>query len=65
VADGETGFVIDDPLDVDAVAARLIELLDDAELRRRMSDESRRRAVEQFEYDVLAARLATALEVTA
>ena len=63
VAHGETGFVVDDPLDVDLVAERLVEMLDGADLRASMASESRRRAVAEFDYDVLAARLAGALEV--
>lgn len=62
VAHGETGFVVDDPTSVDAVVARLRVLLGDAELRRRLGAESRRRAETEFSYDVLASRLATGLD---
>jgi phosphatidylinositol alpha-1,6-mannosyltransferase len=66
VADGTSGIVIDDPGGDDAVA-RAIEafatLLDDDGLRSRMGTASRARAVEQFSYDVLAARLGAALGV--
>ncbi len=56
VVDGETGFVVDGrALDVrGAVGA----LLADDDLRRRMGAAARARAVEEFSYDTLAARLA-------
>lgn len=63
VSDGETGYVIDDPLDVGLVSQRLAGLLDDPELRSRMGRASRRRAETEFDYDTLAARLGEALEV--
>jgi phosphatidylinositol alpha-1,6-mannosyltransferase len=60
VVDGVTGRVVhgDDPL---AVAAALAPLLDDETLRRRMGDAARTRAIEEFDYARLAARLADAL----
>ncbi len=61
VVDGETGFVVE-PTDVDAVAAALQRLLDDDALRARMGTAGRTRAVEQFDYDRLAPRLAAAIE---
>ena len=57
VADGETGLVVDDPSSVAELAAALRALLVDPERRRAMGDAARRRAEEQFSYDVLAARL--------
>ena len=63
VSDGETGFVIDEPTDVDEVVARLEQMLTDDSLRARMSEASRRRAVTEFSYDVLARRLADSLGV--
>ena len=57
VVDGETGWVMADPQDAAALAARIEGLLDDTPLRRRMGEASRRRAVEHFDYGVLAARL--------
>ena len=63
VSDGETGFVIDEPTDVDEVVARLEQMLSDDSLRARMSEASRRRAVTEFSYDVLARRLADSLGV--
>ena len=63
VADGETGFVIDPPTDVEAVVVRLRQLLDDAGLRERMSIASRQRAEREFSYDVLTRRLGESLGV--
>lgn len=50
VADGETGFVVPS-LDVDAMAARLNQLLDDEELRRAFGKAGRTRAEEHFSLD--------------
>ncbi len=61
VDDGVTGLVVARPRDPDAVAAALASLLDDAELRSRMGEAGRRRASEQFSWDVLAGRLGGAL----
>jgi phosphatidyl-myo-inositol dimannoside synthase len=58
VADGETGLVVADPGDPAAVARALGSLLDDPARRAAMGAAARRRAVEDFSYDVLAARLA-------
>lgn len=63
VIDGETGFVVSDPRDVAAVVARLEELFDDPERRRRMGDAARRRAEVEFSYDVLSRRLGESLGV--
>ena len=63
VADGETGLVVDDPEDVQAVSDALERLLADDDLRASMSAASRRRAVEVFSYDLLARRLGDALGV--
>jgi len=65
VLDGVTGFVVDPPDDVTAVAAAIDRLLGDADLRGRLASESRRRAVEQFSYEVLARRLREALAALA
>ena len=62
VVSGETGVVVDRPRDPAAVAAALARLLDDEGLRRRLGAVARRRAEEHFSYDVLADRLARALE---
>lgn len=66
VADGETGLVLDEP-GADDAAPRAAEafaaLLDDDALRSRMGAAARRRALADFSYDVLAARLGAALDV--
>lgn len=61
VVHGETGLVVDDPDDVDAVTAALAELLDDPAARERMGRAARTRAEESFAYEVLVERLAGAL----
>jgi phosphatidylinositol alpha-1,6-mannosyltransferase len=68
VADGDTGIVVGEPGGPRAVAATVAafqRLLDNEALRRRMAEASRRRAVEEFSYDVLSARLGAALGVDA
>lgn len=62
VADGETGLVVRRPDDVDEVEAALARLLDDADERAAMGARARERAVADFGYDHLAARLHDALE---
>jgi phosphatidylinositol alpha-1,6-mannosyltransferase len=62
VVDGVSGSVVADPSDVDQVAAALGKLLDDPDLRRRQGEAARHRAVEEFSYEVLAARLRDALD---
>jgi phosphatidylinositol alpha-1,6-mannosyltransferase len=61
IVDGETGVVVDPPDDVDAVATALGGLLDDPDRRARLGAAARRRAVADFDRDVLAARLHHAL----
>lgn len=61
VTDGETGFVVGEPSDADAVADRLHALLTDDGLRARMGSAARARAVTEFDHDVLAKRLLEAL----
>ncbi len=63
VVDGQTGIVVRDPNSVDAVCEAFVELLDDPDRRRSMGHASRSRAVAEFDYDVLARRLGTALGV--
>ena len=58
VVDGRTGVVVDRPSDVRSVARALARLLDDPERRRAMGSAARARAVADFGYDGLAARLA-------
>ncbi len=62
VADGETGLVVDPPDSVEATAAALVHLLDDEDGRRAMGAAARRRAEGDYAYEVLAARLAEALQ---
>jgi phosphatidylinositol alpha-1,6-mannosyltransferase len=67
VEHGTTGLIVDEPGGDRAVADTIeafTTLLADDALRFRMGEVSRRRAVEQFSYDVLAARLGVALGVT-
>jgi phosphatidylinositol alpha-1,6-mannosyltransferase len=59
-----TGLVIDDPTDERAVAAACAALLADPARRHRFGHEARARAVEQFDYDVLAARLRVSIDST-
>ena len=62
VTDGETGLIARHADDPEAVAGLLAELLDDPGRGRTMGEAGRRRAVEQFSYDLLAQRLDDALE---
>lgn len=62
VEHGVTGLVVDDPGSVAALAAALRTLIADPERRRQMGQAARRRAEEQFSYDVLATRLRGALD---
>jgi phosphatidylinositol alpha-1,6-mannosyltransferase len=61
VADGDTGVVVHDPKDPNAVADALAGLLDDPVRARAMGAAGRRRAVSDFSYDGLARRLGDAL----
>jgi len=63
VADGETGIVVADPNDHVAIAGQFAELLDDHQGRAAMGRSARERAVAEFSYDVLAARLGASLGV--
>ena len=66
VADGETGLVLVEPGADDApsrAAEAFATLLDDDALRSRMGRAARERALGDFSYDVLAARLGAALGV--
>ncbi len=62
VVDGETGFVVADPTDAAAVADALDRLLSDPDLASRQGQAARERAEGTFAYDLLAARLAAALD---
>lgn len=63
VVDGVTGRVVSQPDDWRQVATAMEELLDDDPTRAVMGLASRKRAVAQFSYDVLADRLGEALHV--
>jgi phosphatidyl-myo-inositol dimannoside synthase len=63
VDDGVTGLVVRRPEDPREVAAAFETLLDDPVRRIEMGQASRKRAVAEFSYDVLAERLGRALEV--
>lgn len=58
---GETGFVVDGR-NVAAITARLVQLLQDAPLRRRMGEAGRAWAAREWQWDHMAARLRTWLE---
>jgi phosphatidylinositol alpha-1,6-mannosyltransferase len=62
VADGATGLVVRSPGDSGAVAAAVASLLDDPARRDRLGAAARARAVGEFDYDVLAGRLAAVLD---
>jgi phosphatidyl-myo-inositol dimannoside synthase len=62
VVDGQTGLVVADPHDPGAVAHALRRLLGNEAVRRRMGADARARVERSFSYDVLARRLAQALQ---
>jgi phosphatidylinositol alpha-1,6-mannosyltransferase len=62
VVHGKTGLVVDDPVDPGRVAGALRRLLGDEDLRRTMGRAARRRARTGFAWDLLAHRLAGALQ---
>jgi phosphatidylinositol alpha-1,6-mannosyltransferase len=62
VVDGQTGLVVADPGDPQALEAALRRLLDAPALARNQGLEARRRVETEFSYDHLAARLGLALE---
>jgi phosphatidylinositol alpha-1,6-mannosyltransferase len=63
LVDGVTGILVRHPSSVDSVVDAFELLLSDPDLRRRMGAESRRRAEQEFSYDLLSARLGAALGV--
>jgi phosphatidylinositol alpha-1,6-mannosyltransferase len=63
VLDGVTGFVMQNPTDVSALAARFEQILNDPALHASMARASRERALSEFNYDVLARRLGAVLRV--
>ncbi|HZP50804.1 glycosyltransferase family 4 protein, partial [Actinocrinis sp.] len=56
VLDGETGFVVPGR-SVESVAARVVQLLQDEPLRRRMGEHGRRWVEDSWRWDLLAHRL--------
>lgn len=65
VEHGVGGIVVDDPTDVDAVAAAVGALVDDPASRQQMGAAARARAERELSYDRLAATLQEALDSTA
>lgn len=63
VVDGVTGVVIDEPSNVAKVARAINELLSNPSQLRAMGEASRKRALAEFDYNVLTARLADVLKV--
>lgn len=61
VLEGETGFVVDNPTDSNAVKQALEKLLTDSETRKEMGRNSRARAEKEFSYDYLAIKYWEAL----
>lgn len=59
-----SGLIVDDPRDDDAVVGALDALLGDGPRRVRLGDAGRRRVVDEFDHDLLAAELAAALADT-
>ncbi len=57
-----TGLVLDERVDEHGVAAALEALLTDDDRRKAMGEAARRRAVDEFSYDLLAGRLDEALQ---
>jgi phosphatidyl-myo-inositol dimannoside synthase len=54
VADGETGILVD-PLDIGAAAEAIVSVLEDRALARRLGEAGRRRVLERFTWDAMAA----------
>ena len=65
VVDEVTGLVIDEPSNVAKVARAIDSLLSDKSRLQSMGIASRQRALAEFDYDVLTARLAAVLGVKA
>ena len=63
VEHGVTGVVLDEPSNVAKVARAIDELLSNKDQLVAMSGASRQRALRDFDYEVLAAKLATVLKV--
>lgn len=65
VLDGESGLVVTHPHDGEEAAGALGRLIEDPALRARLGTAARDRAVAEFDYDQLSARLGRALAVAA
>lgn len=65
VTDGETGIVIQNPTSTAELASALGQLIEDPQRREAMGQVARTRAVDEFSYDVLAARLHDGLQAWA
>lgn len=65
VLDGQTGIVVERPGDASSVATALANLLDDSPRRESMGLAARRRVVAEFDYDLLADRLAQGMRTAA
>jgi glycosyltransferase involved in cell wall biosynthesis len=61
VVEGETGFLVPGG-DASAVAARIVQLRDDAALRNRLATASRQRVLERFTLDAMLAQYESALQ---
>lgn len=59
---GVTGLVVDDPTDVGAAAGALVRLATEPDLRLKMGEAARARAVDTFDYDRLASSLQQAID---
>ncbi len=61
VVENETGIILDDPSDVGSLAQTLLLLIGNRKKLEEMGEKARKRAVAQFNYDLLAAKLAKIL----
>lgn len=64
VVDGETGYLVRHG-DIDALADRLVRLLKDEDLRRRMGQAGRRRVLDRYTFEAFHERLSELLEADA
>jgi phosphatidylinositol alpha-1,6-mannosyltransferase len=63
VRDGETGYLVDGR-DIDQVAERIAELLDDGRLRAKFGEAGRRWVAGEWQWDIVAARLRDMLDAS-